>query len=140
MLTRRNLLKLGTLAAASAMAPRSAPSLDKADYTLEIAPYTLEISAKHSIKTIAYNGQVPGPLLRLKEGKPVTIDVTNRSENEELVHWHGLFLPPDVDGAMEEGTPMIPAGGHARYTFTPAPSGFRWYHRSEEHTSELQSQ
>ena len=128
MLTRRNLLKLGSLAAASAAVPRPARSLDPSDYTLEIAPYTLDISAKHSIKTIAYNGQVPGPLLRFKEGKPVTIDVTNRSENEELVHWHGLFLPPDVDGAMEEGTPMIPAGGHARYTFTPAPSGFRWYH------------
>jgi len=129
VLTRRSLLKLGSLAAASAVVPRPARSLDKADYSLEIAPYTLEISARHSIKTTAYNGQVPGPLLRLREGKPVTIDVTNHSENEELVHWHGLFLPPNVDGAMEEGTAMIPPGGHARYTFTPAPSGFRWYLR-----------
>jgi FtsP/CotA-like multicopper oxidase with cupredoxin domain len=128
VLTRRSLLKIGGLATASSALPRSALCLDKADYSLEIAPYTLDISARHSVKTIAYNGQIPGPLLRLREGKPVTIDVTNRSENEELVHWHGLFLPPDVDGAMEEGTPMIPAGGHARYTFTPAPSGFRWYH------------
>ena len=119
---------MGSLAAASAVVPRPALSLDKADYTLEIAPYTLDISAKHSVKTVAYNGQVPGPLLRLKEGKPVTIDVTNRSESEELVHWHGLFLPPEVDGAMEEGMPMLLPGGHARYSFTPAPSGFRWYH------------
>ena len=71
---------------------------------------------------------MPGPLLRLKEGQPVTIDVTNQTGNSEVVHWHGLFLPPQVDGAMEEGTPPIPAGGHARYTFTPRPAGFRWYH------------
>jgi FtsP/CotA-like multicopper oxidase with cupredoxin domain len=121
---------MGGVAAASGLAAGAAPVAMPAvaDYSLEIAPITLEISPKHSIKTMAYNGQVPGPLLRFREGKPVTIDVTNRTGNEEIVHWHGLFLPPDVDGAMEEGTPMIAPGGHARYTFTPSPSGFRWYH------------
>ena len=117
-----------TLAAGAAAGAVSGTGLAAADYSLEIAPLTLEISDKHSVKTMAYNGQVPGPLLRFREGKPVTIDVTNRTGNEEIVHWHGLFLPPEVDGAMEEGTPMIAPGGHARYTFTPAPSGFRWYH------------
>jgi FtsP/CotA-like multicopper oxidase with cupredoxin domain len=128
VLTRRSLLKLGSMAAASAALPKPAHSQLAADYTVDIAPYTLEISPKHSIRTIAYNQQVPGPLLRFREGKPVTIDITNHTENEEIVHWHGLFLPPAVDGAMEEGTPMIPAGGKARYTFKPSPSGFRWYH------------
>jgi hypothetical protein len=58
----------------------------------------------------------------------VTIEVANRTKSPEIVHWHGLFLPPEVDGSMEEGTPMIPPGGKARYTFTPRPAGFRWYH------------
>jgi len=128
VLTRRRILQLGSLAAASAAIPDAARGLDAPDYTLEIAPCTLDISARHSIKTIAYNGQVPGPLLRFQEGKPVAIDVANRTANEEIVHWHGLFLPPEVDGAMEEGTPMLPPGGHAQYTFTPRPAGFRWYH------------
>ena len=128
MLTRRSLLKLGSMAAASAALPKPAHSVGPADYTLYIAPFTLDIAPKHAIKTVAYNQQVPGPLLRFKEGQPVTVDVANRTENEEIVHWHGLFLPPDVDGAMEEGTPMIPAGGKAGYTFTPSPAGFRWYH------------
>ncbi len=98
------------------------------DYTLEIAPFTIEASPRHHYKTAAYNGSVPGPLLRLKEGRPVTIDVRNRSSAEEVVHWHGLFLPSQIDGAMEEGTPHIPPGGEARYTFTPRPGGTRWYH------------
>jgi FtsP/CotA-like multicopper oxidase with cupredoxin domain len=128
VLTRRRFLEFGTIAAASAAAPPYAHALTAPDHTLEIAPYTLDLGARHSIKTIAYNQQVPGPVLRLKEGKPVTIEVTNRTANEEVVHWHGLFLPSDVDGAMEEGTPMIPPGGTVRLTFTPRPAGFRWYH------------
>jgi FtsP/CotA-like multicopper oxidase with cupredoxin domain len=99
-----------------------------ADYSLEIAPFTIDASSRHHYKTVAYNGSVPGPLLRLKEGRPVTIHVRNRSAHEEVVHWHGLFLPSQVDGAMEEGTPPIPPGGEARYTFTPRPAGTRWYH------------
>src|SRR5271154_4525378 len=95
------------MAAGAAALPASVGALADPDYTLEIAPYSLQISVKHSIKTTAYNAQVPGPLLRFKEGQPVTIDVTNHTGNEEVVHWHGLFLPPEVDGAMEEGTSMI---------------------------------
>ena len=122
------MLKLSGMAVSStalgALAQQAAP----ADYTIDIAPYDLEVAPRRSIRTLAYNAQVPGPLLRFKEGRPVTIDVSNQTNNSEVVHWHGLFLPSEVDGAMEEGTPLIPAGGHARYTFTPSPSGFRWYH------------
>jgi FtsP/CotA-like multicopper oxidase with cupredoxin domain len=99
-----------------------------ADFTLDIAPYVLEASPKHRYPTIAYNGQVPGPLLRMKQGRAVTIDVHNHSPNEEIVHWHGLFLPVATDGAMEEGSPMIAAGASTRIAFTPDPAGFRWFH------------
>ena len=81
-----------------------------------------------SIKTLGYNGQVPGPLLRLREGVPVSIDVTNASPDPDIVHWHGLAIDPLNDGAMEEGSPMIPTGKTQRYSFTPKPSGTRWYH------------
>jgi FtsP/CotA-like multicopper oxidase with cupredoxin domain len=116
------------MSVASAALGGRAQQIAPADYTIDIAPYELEAAPRRNIKTIAYNSQVPGPLLRLQEGQPVTIDVTNRTGNSEVVHWHGLFLPPQIDGAMEEGTPSIPAAGHARYTFTPRPAGFRWYH------------
>jgi FtsP/CotA-like multicopper oxidase with cupredoxin domain len=128
MLSRRYALKLGGAAAVSAALPQSVRILRDPDYSLDIAPYSLQISAKHSIKTIAYNQQVPGPLLRLREGQPVMIAVTNHTSAEEIVHWHGLFLPSEVDGAMEEGTPMIAPAERARSVFTPRPAGFRWYH------------
>ena len=99
-----------------------------ADFTLHIAPASFEIAPRKVIKTIAYNGSVPGPLLRMKEGKPVGIDVFNDTGDAEIVHWHGLQIPSAVDGSMEEGTPMLPGHAMARYSFTPAPSGTRWYH------------
>lgn len=111
-----------------AKASASKTPLHAADHSLAIKPCTLEISPGVTIKTTAYNGQVPGPLLRLRQGLPVTIDVSNETANEDIVHWHGLTTDSLNDGAMEEGSPMIPAGGHLRYTLTPNPTGSRWYH------------
>jgi len=97
----------------------------QADFRLEIAPLKLEIAPGKAIHTVAYNGRVPGPLIRWPEGKPLTIDVVNRSDVAEIVHWHGLWIPSDQDGAIEEGSPMIMPGGQRRYSFTPRPAGFR---------------
>jgi FtsP/CotA-like multicopper oxidase with cupredoxin domain len=104
------------------------PPLAPADHTLTIKPCTLEISPGVDISTLAYNGQVPGPLLRLRQGVPVAIDVVNQTANEDIVHWHGLTTDSLNDGAMEEGSPMIPVGGRQRYMLTPNPAGLRWYH------------
>jgi FtsP/CotA-like multicopper oxidase with cupredoxin domain len=126
--TRRQVLKYSGMAVASAALGIPPQPLAPADYTIDVAPYDLEVAPHRIIRTVAYNHQVPGPLLRLKEGRPVTIDVTNQTGNREVIHWHGLFLPSEVDGAMEEGTVPILGGGRARYIFTPRPAGFRWYH------------
>jgi FtsP/CotA-like multicopper oxidase with cupredoxin domain len=99
-----------------------------ADAALTIAPLDLEIAPGKIIHTIAYNGSVPGPLIRWPEGKPITIDVLNETDTPEIVHWHGLWIPSNMDGSMEEGSPMISPKGRQRYSFTPRPSGFRWYH------------
>jgi FtsP/CotA-like multicopper oxidase with cupredoxin domain len=98
------------------------------DVTLEIAPLALEIAPGKTIHTVAYNGAVPGPLIRWPEGKPIVIDVLNRSAIPEITHWHGQWIPSEMDGASEEGGKMIPPGGQFRYSFTPRPAGFRYYH------------
>jgi FtsP/CotA-like multicopper oxidase with cupredoxin domain len=98
------------------------------DITLEIGPLALEIGPRKIVHTVAYNGRVPGPLIRWPEGKPIVIDVLNRTEIPEIVHSHGLWIPSEMDGSQEEGTPMIPPGAQFRYAFTPRPAGFRWYH------------
>jgi FtsP/CotA-like multicopper oxidase with cupredoxin domain len=118
----------GLLCAAQQPAAKKPAPQTAADHALTIKPCTIEISPGVTIKTIGYNGQVPGPLLRLRQGVPISIDVTNESPNQEIVHWHGLTTDSLNDGAMEEGSLMIPPGRHLRYNLTPNPAGSRWYH------------
>jgi FtsP/CotA-like multicopper oxidase with cupredoxin domain len=110
---------LGTAHTQTAAAP---------DYLLRIAPLRLELAPGKVIDTFAYNGTVPGPVLRLREGRQVNIDIRNDTDVDDIIHWHGLYLPATVDGAMEEGSPMVERGGTQRYTFTAKPAGTRWYH------------
>jgi len=98
------------------------------DYTLRIAPLRLELAPNKIIQTYGYNGSVPGPLLRLREGRPVSIDIHNDTDIDDIIHWHGLYVPSPADGAMEEGSPMVEPGTTRRYTFAPRPTGTRWYH------------
>ena len=58
---------------------------------------------------LAYNGSIPGPTLRVREGSEVTVDVTNDTEMEATVHWHGLRLENRYDGTHETQAP-IPVG------------------------------
>ena len=67
---------LAVVANRSSHAQAAAPS---ADHTIRIAPISLEIGPNKVIQTTGYNGKVPGPPLRLKEGQPVTVKVTNDS-------------------------------------------------------------
>jgi len=142
-MNRRDFLKISGLASlglpAIGLPPfGSADSNDrKGNVTLRIAPASLEIGNGKTIKTVGYNGSVPGPIIRFTEGKPVTVDVFNDTDVPETVHWHGQLIPSEVDGSVEEGTPEIPAHGHRRYRFAPKPSGTRWYHTHSMAHSDL---
>ncbi len=133
MLDRRSLLKYAAVAPFAGslrhlVRAAEETSGGKADYTLRIATGLIELSPEHVVSTTLYNGQFPGPLLRMKEGRRVVLDVHNDTDTPELVHWHGQMIGSDVDGAAEEGTPFVPAHGMRRIAFVPKPSGFRFYH------------
>jgi len=129
MLDRRHFLKAAAGAVPAMSAIGQALAADApADHTLRIDTGLVELGPDTIVSTKLYNGQFPGPLLRMQEGKPAIIDVFNDTDTPELLHLHGLFLPAAVDGAMEEGTPFIPPHGHRRLSILPAPSGFRFYH------------
>ena len=135
---RRDFLKIAGLGAAgsqlhgqgltSLLGPSAQPDVAKTDFTLRIAPITVELAPNRVISTIGYNGMSPGPRMRMKEGVPVTVNVINDTDVPEYVHFHGLLIPSEVDGSEEEGTPVVPPHGSRKYQFTPTPAGTRWYH------------
>ncbi|UOR15096.1 copper resistance system multicopper oxidase [Qipengyuania aquimaris] len=77
---------------------------------------------------IAVNGTVPGPLLRLKEGQKVRIDVTNNLDEDTSIHWHGLLLPFQFDGVPGVSFPGIKPGETFTYEFPIRQNGTYWWH------------
>lgn len=102
------------------------------DVVLHIATAKIEIAPGRLIKTTAYNGSVPGPLIRVPEGRATTIEVHNDTSTPELVHWHGLMVGGAIDGAVQEGTPFIRPHEVQQITIVPHPPGTRWYHTHTE--------
>jgi FtsP/CotA-like multicopper oxidase with cupredoxin domain len=135
-LDRRDFLKMATIAALAPASSSFSHDLGQsgsspdgtADYSLRIRRTKVELAPNHFVSTTVYNDQFPGPLLRLTEGHRVTVDIFNDTDVPEQLHWHGQNVPVGVDGAAEEGTPYIPARGMRRISFTPGPSGLRFYH------------
>jgi hypothetical protein len=83
-------------------------------YTLRIATGLLELAPQHIVSTTLYNDQFPGPLLRLKEGKAVTVDVHNDTDTPELVHRHGLMIIVALDGNPVPTQADVPCFGSER--------------------------
>ena len=80
-LTRRRFAQLSGIAAGSVLMGTASRAAGPPDVKLEIAPYTLEASPKHRFRTIAYNGQVPGPLLRMRPGQEQTVGTQSNRQS-----------------------------------------------------------
>lgn len=79
-------------------------------------------------RAFAYNGQVPGPTLRVPQGAKVTVVFTNALPYPTSVHWHGIRLEQRFDGVVPDSQPAVEPGGTFRYEVTFPDEGFYWYH------------
>ena len=78
---------------------------------------------------VAVNGSVPGPLIRLKEGEPVKLNVTNMLDEDSSIHWHGLLVPFQFDGVPGVSFPGIKPGETFVYDLPPIrQAGTYWWH------------
>ena len=140
--TRRILLQragaLGLLAALEQIAPAYARAglTDAADLTprqpgspidLTIGEVRLPINGRTG-KALGINGTVPGPLVRLREGEEAVLRVTNHLEEVTSIHWHGLLLPPAMDGVPGVSFAGILPGETFTYRFPVRQSGTYWCH------------
>jgi FtsP/CotA-like multicopper oxidase with cupredoxin domain len=77
----------------------------------------------------SYNGSVPGPTLRFRQGERLRVEVENRLEAQTTVHWHGVRLPNAMDGVPHLTQPPIAArDGRFTYEFDLPDAGTYWYH------------
>jgi len=109
-----------------ARAPEVVELSDGDRLDLRIAPVAKRLGDV-TVRMLGYNGSIPGPVLKVKEGSEIVVDVENRGDMEATVHWHGLRLENRYDGTHETQRPMgVGERFSARVRF-PDP-GLYWYH------------
>ena len=97
------------------------------EYNLRIARQQVDITGK-TVEAMTINGGIPGPTLRFTEGDTAVIHVHNAMDTSTSLHWHGMLLPPEMDGVPGISFPGIGAGATFTYRFPIRQSGTYWYH------------
>ena len=106
--------------------PEHVELADGEQYELRIAPVAKRIG-DDTVRMLAYNGSIPGPVLRVKEGSEIAVEIENQGDLDATVHWHGLRLENRYDGTHETQAPIgVGERFTARVAF-PDP-GLYWYH------------
>ena len=120
----------GGAMAVAALAPLATRALasDVVDYTLTAAPLRFTPAPGAAFAGTAFNGTIPGPVLRLTHGQQLRAKFVNLSGAPATIHWHGMILPNKMDGVEGVTQAAVPHGGSFEYAFAPDPSGTRWYH------------
>lgn len=81
-----------------------------------------------AVEAYAYNGQIPGPRIHIRQGDRIRVNVTNDLPEETTIHWHGMILPNEMDGPAEITQPPIEPGQTYSYEFTATQHGTYFYH------------
>ncbi len=92
-----------------------------------------------TVRMLGYNGSIPGPTLKVRQGSEVVVHVTNEGDLDTTVHWHGLRLENKYDGVPHETQTPIPIGGSFTYRIRFPDPGLYWYHPHirEDYTQEM---
>ncbi|HYG90490.1 MAG TPA: multicopper oxidase family protein [Azospirillum sp.] len=128
---RRLLLAGGTVATAGLISGFQRPTwAAKPTHTLTPGPGRVRlVGAEYPGTTVwCYNGRVPGPEIRVRQGDRLRIAVTNRLAEETTVHWHGVRVPNAMDGVPHMPRPPIAPGETFTYEFDAVDAGTFWYH------------
>ncbi|MDY6980274.1 MAG: copper resistance system multicopper oxidase [Pseudomonadota bacterium] len=96
-------------------------------FDLTIDHTSMDIGGR-SANPITINGSIPGPLIRMQEGREVMLRVTNNLSESTSIHWHGILLPENMDGVPGVSFPGIKPGETFVYRYPVRQSGTYWYH------------
>ena len=128
---RRTFLLSGAALAACARLPTRPAAQAVRGFSLEAAAATLPIvGGEHPATPVwCFDGRVPGPEIRARQGERVRIAVANRLEETTTVHWHGVRVPNAMDGVPHlTQAPIAARGGTFTYEFELPDAGTFWYH------------
>jgi len=108
--------------------PAGGESKNTKEFTLVAEPARLEVGSRGIFERWLYNGQFPGPEIRVREGERLRVTVRNRLPEGTTVHWHGIPVPNSMDGVPDVTQAAIQPGAIFVYEFDAVPSGSYIYH------------
>lgn len=97
-------------------------------FNLRAAPATVRMIDGRELDVWAYNGRVPGPVLRVKLGEEVEVRLENQLLQPTTIHWHGVRVPNAMDGVPGVTQEPILPGDSYTYRFVPKDAGTFWFH------------
>src|SRR5712692_161741 len=95
---------------------------------LEAREVRWELAPGKTVTAMAYNGEVPGPMIRAREGERLRVVLKNSLTEPTTIHWHGVDVPNAMDGVPGLTQEPVAPGGTFAYEFEARPAGTRWYH------------
>lgn len=128
-LSRRSLL-IGASSAALVMGLPLRASNAATELRLTAAPGAIPLvgAPYPDTQMWCYNGRVPGPEIRLRQGDLLHVVLENRLQQDTTIHWHGVRVPNAMDGAPDVTQPPVQPGKSFVYEFTVPDAGTYWYH------------
>lgn len=123
---RHGAATIGLLGAAPRAWGQAVPAVR--EYDLVAREADVPVGDGRSWRTWTYNGQVPGPEIRAREGERLRITLENRLTQPTTIHWHGLPVPNRMDGVPGVTQDPVPPGGRFTYDFIAGPAGTYFYH------------
>ncbi len=135
LLTRRKFLKYACISGASVLTGFASPSFlqnafsgNRKEVVLNASVTTVNVGTGKSFKAWTYNGQLPGPEIRIKEGETLRAVMKNYLPEGTTIHWHGLPVPNNMDGVPNITQKPVQTGQSFIYEFNATPSGTYIYH------------
>lgn len=149
VLSRRGLIQAGAASSVGAVSAAVLPDALLADdpatpvpaathdLTLTASEFDWTLMDDVTVRVWGYNGQMPGPEIRVREGDLVRIELINELPVPTTIHWHGLFVPNAMDGVAGLNQAPVAPGESFTYEFVAKPAGTRWYHSHTDPATQI---
>jgi len=107
------------------------------EFDLTCDQFKWEVTPGTFVDAFGYNGQVPGPIMRMTEGERIRVRVKNNLDQTTGTHWHGQRVTNNMDGVPFLTQPTIKPGETFTYEFTANPFGSHMYHSHHNATEQV---
>lgn len=115
----------------------STEQIEKTEFTLVAQERKHTLEEGKDVTAWTFNGSIPGPEIRVKEGAGVRINLQNELKDPVTIHWHGIPVPNNMDGIPGVTMNAVQPGESFTYEFKASVPGTYWYHSHQDGVNQV---